>query len=118
MRLLIVAGMLVLAVSASLTPANAKGNAYCDNVVCLCQRKCTANSPYYARWLRCQPIEQYLSNQSLLHLEESRLHLEGCGRLYADIRACIASCGPIEGVEHLSRSALRARVKGKEAARR
>jgi hypothetical protein len=42
MRLLIVAGMIVLTVSASLTPANA---GWCDNVVCLCRSKCSALLP-------------------------------------------------------------------------
>jgi hypothetical protein len=115
MRLLILGGMLMLAVSASLTPANARGW-FCDNVVCLCQSKCAAD--WSARWRPCQPIEQYLSSPSLLHLEESRFHLEFCERLHADILACNAKCGRMEGVEHLSLSELRARVKAKEAAQR
>jgi hypothetical protein len=68
--------MLALTVSASLTPANARGW-FCDNVVCLCQSKCP-------RWLRCDPLIRYQSNQSLLHLEESRLHLEGCERAFSE----------------------------------
>jgi hypothetical protein len=57
--------MLALTVSASLTPANA------------CQSKCP-------RWLRCDPLIRYQSNQGLLHLEESRLHLEGCERAFSE----------------------------------
>jgi hypothetical protein len=77
--------MLALAVSASLTPANA-GVFYCDNVVCVCQSKC--RFPY--------PVRVPLPSQYL---------------------ACIASCGRTEGVEHLSQSALRARLNASEAAR-
>jgi hypothetical protein len=92
--------MLALTVSAPLTPANANsgGRAYCDNVVCLCQSKCRSNLNWYARYLRCLWTD--------------------CDPLTAfrDIDACVASCGRMEGVEHLSPSALRARVKSKEAA--
>jgi hypothetical protein len=82
--------MLVLAVSVSLTPANARGW-YCDNEVCVCHRKC----------------EKYRDNS------------QPFGRpLASEFVACIASCGRTEGVEHLSPSELRARVKAKEAAQR
>jgi hypothetical protein len=86
--------MLALTVSASLTPANAGWNSYCDNEVCLCQLKCG----------------KYLD--------------KNVSRVWPDIPvssqflACIASCGRTEGVEILSRSALRARVTAKKAARR
>jgi hypothetical protein len=54
--LLIVAGMLTLAVSASLTPANA-GVFYCDNVVCVCQSKCRfpypVQVPLPSQYLAC-----------------------------------------------------------------
>jgi hypothetical protein len=86
MRLLTVAGMLALAVSASPTPANAgahNGDAFCDNVVCFCQSKCLSFAA------RCEP-------------ERHRLP---CNQAFA---ICLASCGSMEGVEHLSPSALRA----------
>jgi hypothetical protein len=77
--------MLALTVSASLTPANA---GYCDNKVCLCQSKCrpTAIQPW------SYPVTPWFGRP-----------------LSTDWRACIAKCGPMEGVEHLSPSALRAR---------
>jgi hypothetical protein len=56
MRFLIVAGMLVLAVSASMTPANAahSGNAYCGNygiqgIYCHCIRQCNRENPWAMR---------------------------------------------------------------------
>jgi hypothetical protein len=90
--------MLALAVSASLTPANAMGGGYCDNVVCLCQRKCNSNLNASARYMHCRWTH--------------------CNSLTAfrDIEACIASCGRMEGVEHLSQSALWARLNASEAA--
>jgi hypothetical protein len=80
--------MLSLAVSVSLTPAKAEGR-YCDNVVCLCQPKCDKYRD------TSQPFGRPLASEFV---------------------ACIASCGRTEGVEHLSPSELRARMKAKEAA--
>jgi hypothetical protein len=99
MRLLIVAGMLVLTVSASLTPANAH-DTFCDNVVCLCQRNCSPDQ--WVRWLHC--VGQGCEPTNFL------------SKIPPDILACKASCGRAEAVEHLSQSALRARMKAKEAA--
>jgi hypothetical protein len=67
--------MVALTVSASPTPANARGW-FCDNVVCLCQSKCPRS---------------------------------GAGIAPSQVLSCIASCGRMEGVEHLSPSELRAR---------
>jgi hypothetical protein len=106
MRPMIVAGMLVLALSASLTAANANsgGRAYCDNVVCLCQSKCVAKG-------ECG----FVNNFSAFP-REAREYEDCQRRALIRYLTCAARCGPIEGVEHLSLSALRARVKAKEAA--
>jgi hypothetical protein len=52
MRLLIVSGMLALALSASLTPANARGGCPADGPVgriyCHCSRQCTVHNPSVA----------------------------------------------------------------------
>jgi hypothetical protein len=110
MRLLIVGGMLALAVSASLTPAHA-GVFYCDNVVCVCRSKCGG-----FRDPRSTPVKDECGFVISSFARESREH-EDCERLVRwRLSACVARCGPIEGVEHLSQSALRARVKAKEAA--
>jgi hypothetical protein len=90
MRLLIVAGMLTLAGSASAN-AGLQGSAFCDNVVCFCQSKCLSFAA------RCVP-------------EKHRLP---CNQAFA---ICLASCGSMEGVEHLSRSELRARFGAAKAA--
>jgi hypothetical protein len=79
MRLVIV-GMFALAVSALLTPANARGW-YCDNKVCLCQFKCLRNG----MWLL--PSGPYPYD--------------------AAAASCVARCGRMEGVEHLSPERLK-----------
>jgi hypothetical protein len=102
--------MLALALSASLTPANAVQ--YCDNVVCVCRSKC--HQAIYSALHRVF-AQQYLPI-NVLELCPPPVAQDGCERFRAALSACIASCGHIEGVEHLSQSALRARVKAKEAA--
>jgi hypothetical protein len=96
--------MLTLASSASLTPANAGGVQYFDNVVCVCWNKCAKKVNSYEMHLRC-PWTDYWTHCNPL-------------TAFRDAEPCIASCGRIEGVEHLSQSVLRARLKAKEASRR
>jgi hypothetical protein len=75
--------MLALGVSPSAN-AGLQGNAFCDNVVCFYDSECLSFAP------RC----------------ESEKHRLPCNQAFA---ICLASCGRMEGVEHLSPSALRAR---------
>jgi hypothetical protein len=91
MRFLIVVGMLMLAVSASLTPANAahSGRAYCDNEVCLCQFKCDGRKPHGVVGLP---------------------HYWPGGTIPSQVLACRARCGSMQGTQHLSP------LKAKEAA--